>query len=30
MKDLTILFLTNNKVPKKWSEYHLEKLKEAA
>lgn len=30
MVDLTIIFLTNNKVPKKWAEYHWQKLKEAA
>jgi hypothetical protein len=28
--DLTIIFLTNNKVPKRWADYHWQKLKEAA
>lgn len=30
MNDLTIVMLTPNKVPKKWAEYHKEKLLEAA
>lgn len=28
--DLTIIFLTANRVPKKWAEFHKEKLQEAA
>lgn len=28
--DLTIIFLTNNKVPEEWAKFHLECLKEAA
>jgi len=28
-KDLTIIFLTSNKVPKEWAEYHKNVLLEA-
>lgn len=29
MKDLTIIYVTANKVPKKWAEFHRQKLEEA-
>lgn len=29
MSDLTIIFLTLNKLPEEWTEYHLQTLKEA-